>query len=443
MKALDLVMDRNKQLVIKSNFLVEASYRLSSIEQKIILTLATKIKNTDKEFQKYFFNLGELGNFLELKTNADYVYLREVTKNLLSKVLTIKKENSILQTHWLESVEYFESQGEVALNFNPELKPFLIQLKNNFTKYQLKYAIQLKSLFSIRVYELLKQYEKISHRDFLLKDLRERLGIKNEEYPFYGNFKAKVLLVAQKELKEKTDISFEFEEIKIGRGVGKIRFLIKSEARENAQLTGAEEIQNVSDPQENEPPENEDLKKLIALLPQDFQEKQSLRNVLNTWLEKQNYDYVARNIEYSNDRSNEINPDTNLETGSNYRNYLTKALIGDYGLAHKEDKEAKRKARESAKQKAQREAIAEKQKLEELQNDRVNQDRVKVFQQSLAPEELQQLKDEAFSRMDPQQQELFKKKTLGSDRLLKIMMTKISLEHMKTSTQRRTAETPQ
>lgn len=417
----------NKHLVIKSNFLVEASYRLSAVEQKIILTLSTKIKRDDKEFQKYLFNLGELGEFLGLKTNADYAYLRNVTKSLLTKVLILRKAESTLQTHWLESVEYFDKQGTVALNFNPELKPFLIQLKENFTKYQLKYAIQLKSIFSIRVYELLKQYEKLGHRDFLLEELREKLGIKVDEYPFYGNFKAKVLLVAQRELKTKTDISFTFEEIKVGRGVGKIRFYIKLKNMENEPNTP----ENVTQPSTIQ--ENPDIEKLTALLPVVYREKESVQKLLKSWLAKRGYDFVARNIEYANDSSNAVNPGINWSKGSNYRNYLAKSLIGDFGLPYKEDLEIKKNAEKADRQKAQEEATAKKKQEENARQERESFERVLIYLQSLTAEGKEQLREEAISRLPHQQQEVVKRKGAGHELMVKFMIDRIALERMKLS----------
>lgn len=415
----------DKQLVIKSNFLVEASYRLSAIEQKIILSLATTIKSTDKEFQKYFFNLGELGEMLGLKTNADYVYLRDVTRNLLSKVLTLKKEGSTLQTHWLESVEYFDNQGTVALSFNPELKPFLIQLKNNFTKYQLKYAIQLKSRFSIRIYELLKQFEKIGHRDFLLSELREHMGINSDEYPFYGNFKVKVLLVAQKELAAKTDLSFTFEEIKIGRGVGKLRFYIKTEDQKKAELAKADA--EVVFPVQTEATE---LEKLTNMLPPMYRLQESLRKLLNTWLEKHGFDYVARNIEYANDGSNAVKPGVSLAKGSNYRAYLTKALNGDFGLPYKEDKEAKKQAEDAERLKAQAEQATRKFAQEQKQREQEYAESARIFRESLAPEALESLRQEALSNLDEAHRNLVIRKAPGSEMLLKLEMDKICLARM-------------
>jgi plasmid replication initiation protein len=137
---------------------------------------------------------------------------------------------------WLASAEYFIGQGYMELEFSPKLKPYLLQLKERFTTYRLHNVMQLRSVYSIRIYELLKQYALIGTRLFELDDLKFILGIEKNEYEKYGHFKSKVLKVAQKELNEKTDISFEFEEIKSGRKVAKINFIIHKKEQEEQQL---------------------------------------------------------------------------------------------------------------------------------------------------------------------------------------------------------------
>lgn len=424
----------DKQLVVKSNFLVEASYRLSAVEQKIILTLATKIKKTDKEFQKYFFNFGELAHFLGLKTNADYAYLREVTQNLLSKVLTLKKENSILQTHWLESVEYFENKASVALCFNPELKPFLIQLKNNFTKYQLKYTIQLKSLFSIRVYELLKQYENIGFRKFPLEELRDRLGIKKEEYPLYGNFKAKVLVVAQKELKAKTDLSFKFEEVKTGRKVTDIKFNIHTknieEQSEELDLASLPFGQgNLFSNAADESKESRDIKVLASMLPEKYQAKKTIEKLISSFLLKHDFDYVARNIRYANDNSNAIKPGSNLLKGSNYRNYLAKALKDDFGLAYQEDTELSKAKEHEAREKANQQEEAKRKEEEKINQERERASKARAYLDNLEKAEFKEIEAATILELDPRFQKMVQEKRISAQFTLNRAMEQFVIKH--------------
>jgi len=89
-----------------------------------------------------------------------------------------------------------------------------LELKEKFTSYQLENVVRLNSVYSIRIYELLKQYERIRKRKLTLEELRYFLGIEKDKYIQYGHLKNKVLLVAQKEINEKTDIQFTFNEIK-------------------------------------------------------------------------------------------------------------------------------------------------------------------------------------------------------------------------------------
>ncbi len=420
-------MDR--QLVVKSNFLVEASYRLTAIEQKIILTLATKIKKTDEEFQKYHFNFGELAHFLGLRSNADYSYLRNVTHKLLEKVLTLKKEGSIIQTHWLESVEYFQDDSSIALCFNPELKPFLIQLKNNFTKYHLKYAIKLKSRFSIRIYELLKQYETIGSRAFELKELRSRLGIKETEYPLYGNFKAKVLLVAQKELKEKTDLSFTFKEGKTKRKVTSVKFFIKS--KNNAVIPEDEEVLPIEFKQRNlfeQEEGNKELLGLFDLVPEKFRIQKTVKSLIERALKRYPFDYVARNIKYANSKSNAAKPGANLLKGSNYRNYLSKALKGDYGLAYEEDMKIQQAIEVERKKQAKIRSEQKKQEIELLKREQDLSKKARDYIKKLSKEEVLELEASALLKLSPEMLKVVKTSRTARETALKRVMEKIIIE---------------
>ncbi|WP_129600139.1 replication initiation protein [Anaerophilus nitritogenes] len=215
-------------MVTKSNALIEASYKLTLGEQKLILLLVSMIQPSDKEFKEYQISVKDFMESLDIKNKNKYKQVEQITKNLMTKVLRVHKERSTLQISWLSSAEYFKGEGMVEVCFDPKLKPYLLQLKENFTSYKLKNIIRLKSYYSMRIYELLKQYEKIRERVFSLVELRDILGMEPKQYKQYANLKQKVLQVAHKEINKKTDIYFEFEEIKQGRKVDKIKFYIES-----------------------------------------------------------------------------------------------------------------------------------------------------------------------------------------------------------------------
>ncbi|SDN47364.1 Initiator Replication protein [Fictibacillus solisalsi] len=212
--------------VTKSNALIEKTYQLSVLEQKLILCLSSLVQPSDEAFRPYRIKVTDFVQLLGLKSTGKYTEIRKVVNALQQKTIPLHTDKSILDITWLSSAEYFHGKGYVELEFSPKLKPYLLQLKEKFTTYQLKNIVQLRSSYSIRIYELLKQYEHIGQRTFSLHDLREVIGISPTKYKLFGHFKDKVLNLSQKELKEKTDLCFEFAEIKTGKRVTKIKFFI-------------------------------------------------------------------------------------------------------------------------------------------------------------------------------------------------------------------------
>lgn len=379
------------EMVVKSNTLVEASYRLSTQEQKVILTLAAKIKSQDEDFKNYTFSVKEFADITGARIDSKYHEVKNLTSRLLRRVFTINEVDGPLQLSWLSAAKYFDGEGLITLRFDPGLKPYLLQLKDCFTKFSLSMALRLKSSFSIRMYELLKQYETIGSRSFLLADLKTALGISPSQYKLYGHFKAKVLKVAQEELTEKTDLTFEYEEIKVGRGVGKISFVIKTQAPQARSAEQELEAYSTSD--------DPLFTSLLELLPATFQDKESIRKVVKAYLEKHGFDYVMRNILYSNEKSNAVKAGSNITKGSNYRAYLSKALQADYGLAYQEDQESKdeiaRKQREAAVAKESQ----KKQEMDILLRERENREKARSIFQSYPAEKQQLCEEQARLRM--------------------------------------------
>lgn len=218
---------KNHNFVTKSNRLIEANYKLGAIEQKIILCLASNIQPSDSDFKTYTLPIKEFADLIGVKSQHKYSDLKKITKELMKKVFEVRINKKVIQVAWLSYVAYNETEGSIDIRFDPFLRPYLLELKREFTSYKLENVVQLKSTYAIRIYELLKQYEKIQERTFSIGNLRKLLGAE-DIYPAYGNFKQRVLVPAQKELKDKTDISFNLEEIKSGRRVTKVKFIIHS-----------------------------------------------------------------------------------------------------------------------------------------------------------------------------------------------------------------------
>ncbi|PGP64805.1 initiator RepB protein [Bacillus cereus] len=230
----DLQIKENN-IVSKSNTLIEANSRLNLVEQKMLLCLASNIEPNDRDFKTYTFPIRQFHDLLGLNGSTKYTELSKITKELLSKVIEIRAGEELIQVSWLSSAIYNRNKGTIDMRFDPLLKPFLLELSSKFTSYRLANVVKLKSTYAIRIYELLKQYEDLKERTISLENLRYYLDAM-DVYPNYANFKQRVLKPSQKELNQKTDISFEFEEIKLGRKVQKIRFIIRSQKKKDPDL---------------------------------------------------------------------------------------------------------------------------------------------------------------------------------------------------------------
>lgn len=232
--------------VVKSNKIIEASYKLNLNEQKFILLMCSKIRQEDKDFEYYELPVKEISKSLGIESNKDvYREVKDIVTGLNKKTMIVPEKDGPLILTWVASAKYFNKQGKISFEFSKRLKPYLLQLHREFVMYGLRNVMKLRSAFSIRVYELLKQYEKIGKRTLSIEKLKEVLGLKKDEYKLYGDFKRYVLNVAKEELNDKTDISFEFNEKKTGRKVTDIEFIIYTQVR-------------MSDKKEEEPEEEYD-----------------------------------------------------------------------------------------------------------------------------------------------------------------------------------------
>ena len=229
-KGIKIVSIKKNNIVVKSNQIIEAKYKLNLVEQKIILFLISLIEKEDEVFKLWKIKISELSEFLGLNSKSSYRELKNATYKMMDRKLKLKSPDRELQLNWLASADYFNNEGVVELEISEKLKPFLLQLRKEFTKLNLKTVVSLKSVYSIRFYELLKQYEKLGKRYFELTELKEILLIA-DKYKRYIDFKKKIILPAQKELRHSTDLSFEFEVKKHVRKVVGITFFINNKSK--------------------------------------------------------------------------------------------------------------------------------------------------------------------------------------------------------------------
>jgi plasmid replication initiation protein len=218
-----------KNFVVKSNALVEARYRLSLQESQVILWLLTQIHPNDEDFKAHRLDIVEFARLTQVESGNRYSELRRITKQLMQRVMEIysPEEDKTIQVAWLSSTEYEHKKGFVSLEFSPKLKPYLLQLKGHFTKIDIVDTLKLKSIYAIRIFELLLQYGHIGTREISIADLRAYCGVEKTEYLLYADLKRKAINKAKMEINSKTEYLIDYKEIKESRKVIALEWTIK------------------------------------------------------------------------------------------------------------------------------------------------------------------------------------------------------------------------
>lgn len=223
LEVLEVEIVEDNRDVTKHNALIEAHYKLTLMEQRIILNMIALIEPSDEKFKTYRLKIREV---FGVNGGKDYQELIEASGRLVSKLINIKRPNDgLLQITFLSSAEYIPQDGVIELEFSPKMKPFLLQLKDNFTSYKLHRVMSFKSTYTIRLYELMKQYENTREktRTITIDELQKIFGT---NYPTWSHFRSKVLELAKEEMHEKADIFFTYKPLKKGRKVEAVEFTI-------------------------------------------------------------------------------------------------------------------------------------------------------------------------------------------------------------------------
>jgi len=248
-----------KVAAIANQFIQHARYKLTPREQKLILYMATLLRPEDSDFETYLVPVSEIEYILKSdetkKHGSFYERLDDLLDSITDKKITFPTDFTVdghrLRGHinWVAgAVPKYDEHGVlcVEFGFSPQMKPFLLGLKERFTRFEFLEVAKMKSGFSIRIYQMCKAYyfENIRHgRNVFaasIKDFKSRLGI-SDKYPDFRNFRRKVLDVAREEINEKTHLRIEYDFIKKGRNITDLRIVINEKTDFNPEAAAEEE----------------------------------------------------------------------------------------------------------------------------------------------------------------------------------------------------------
>lgn len=223
--------DREKvenQLVVKDNELItRASYNLTMEEQKLLCYVISKIKPTDKEFERYTISAMDFAELCGIDKRHIYRDFKKMVESFEQKAQWIKIDDNNIYFRVFSEAEYNESKGSITVVINSRLKKYLLNLQSNYTKYELWNILSLKSKYSIRLYELFRSYSYQKEKEFDVEQIKSLLCA--EHYTLYANFKQRVLDKAIAEINEYTDLIVSYKTKQEGKShrVKSLTFYIK------------------------------------------------------------------------------------------------------------------------------------------------------------------------------------------------------------------------
>ena len=150
-----------KELVVKDNALINASYNLDLSEQRLILLAILEARQSNTPNDKDLtIHAESYINHFNVHRNTAYKVLKDACKSLFDRRFSYQKltqkgniENVI--SRWVQRISYVENEALVRIKFSDDVVPLITNLEKHFTSYELEQVSSLTSVYAIRLYELL------------------------------------------------------------------------------------------------------------------------------------------------------------------------------------------------------------------------------------------------------------------------------------------------
>ena len=223
-------MDR--QIVVKSNHIIEASYRLSVAEQRVILSAISQVRRDQPVTDEILYSVtaAEIAQlcgtdpktaYRDLQTAAERLQTRRVTLLLEPDGVTIRTKRRRV-TCWVQTVDYIDQEGRIEMRFGKDILPYLTGLQREFTRYALSDVAKMTSAYGIRLYEVLVQWPE-GHRVVEVADLRRWLQLE-DRYPLMADLRRWVIEPAIDQINEHSPLMASWSPRKTGRRVTHLVF---------------------------------------------------------------------------------------------------------------------------------------------------------------------------------------------------------------------------
>ena len=215
-----------KPIVVKDNALINASYNLALVEQRLILLAIIEARESGKGINAndpLTIHADSYVNHFEVHRNTAYQSLKDACEDLFARQFSYQEKNKRghienIRSRWVSEIRYTDTEATVKLIFSPAIIPLITKLEKQFTSYDLKQISGLNSAYAVRLYELLISWRSLGKTPIIdIQEFRQKMGVLEHEYTRSDNFKKWVITLPVSQINEHTDIIVGYEQHKAGR----------------------------------------------------------------------------------------------------------------------------------------------------------------------------------------------------------------------------------
>lgn len=234
-------MESSRLVITKGNALIEATYRLSLAEQRLLLLVISKIDSragTTTAETEIVVTAKELSDVYDLHGKEGYATLKDVAERLFSRAVIIERPDpqrphtERTRTRWVSAIDYASRDGCLSLYLAPKVIPYLTQLAREFTTYRLRHVSAMRSIHAIRLYEMLAQWRENGQLRIPVETLKSRLGVATQYKRMY-DFKQWVIRPAIVQINTHSDLWVKYSQCKRGRTIHTLVFTFGLKAEES------------------------------------------------------------------------------------------------------------------------------------------------------------------------------------------------------------------
>ena len=244
-------------LIVKDNALMNASYNLDLVEQRLILLAIIEARESGKGINAndpLTIHAESYINQFGVARQTAYQALKDASKDLFARQFSYQEKRergrANITSRWVSQIAYIDETATVEIIFAPAVVPLITRLEEQFTQYDIEQISGLSSAYAVRMYELLICWRSTGKTPVIeLNEFRKRLGVLDDEYTRSDNFKKWIIENPIKQINQHTDITATYEQHKKGRVITGFSFKFKQKKKtEPKMLKNSDSSQSIEKP---------------------------------------------------------------------------------------------------------------------------------------------------------------------------------------------------